>query len=232
MPNKPTKSSKILKPALSLFFSVFFIPLTGLPACAESVPRQTAIVEKALTGDTIQLRGGKTLKYIGLESYPLQSKVLLVRECGEKARAFNDSLVAGRKVSLEWGSRIRDKRDNLLAYVFLEDGRFVNQEIISAGHAKTRILAPNLAYAAELRDAESKARQKKRGLWEKEPDNPFGDSQYIGEKNTKLYYRPNSPELERIPEAQLVRFRSRVDAKAAGYRACPTCREASPDESE
>ena len=59
--------------------------------------------------------------------------------------------------------------------------------------------------------------------------NPFLKSEYIGEKNTKIYYFPTSPELERIPEAQLVTFRSRVEAKAAGYRPCSTCKEGAGD---
>ena len=132
-------------------------------------------------------------------------------------------------VDIEWDSRIRDNRNNLLGYVFLKDGRLVNREILAAGQAKSRILAPNTQYAAELRKAEDSAKRNKLGVWEKEPESPYGSKSYIGEKNTKIYYRPNSPELDRIPAAQLVTFESRVDASAAGYRPCATCRADSPD---
>jgi len=172
------------------------------------------------------------LRYIGIEAYPVQSKILLVREYGEKARTFNESLVGGKNIQIEWDSKIRDERNNLLGYVFLEDGRFVNLEILKAGQAKTRLRAPNTHYAAKLRQGESFAQRNRQGLWEKEPEDPSLNSPYIGEKNTKLYYRPDSPELSKIPEANWVHFNSRVDAKAAGYRACPSCREASTNEFE
>ena len=72
-----------------------------------------------------------------------------------------------------------------------------------------------------------------KGQWEHEPPSRFGpNAEYIGEKNTKIYYFPDSPELERIPEAQLIKFSSRVEAKAAGYRACHSCHESSGDPEE
>jgi micrococcal nuclease len=193
--------------------------------------RQNAVVEGALTGDSVRLQGGKTLKYIGCQAYPLESKLSLIREYGQSAEAFNETLVKGKKVEIEWDSRIRDQKNNLLGYVFLEDGRFVNEVLLANGHAKTKIKAPNLRYAARLRAAESEARKAKLGVWAHDPTVISGNRRsYIGEKNTKIYYLPRSPELERIPGAQWVYFDSRVDAKAAGYHACPTCKESSPDE--
>ena len=162
----------------------------------------------------------------------MQSKILLVREYGEKAQAFNESLVGGKEIQIEWGSKIRNEHNDLLGYVFLDDGRFVNLEILKAGHAKVRLRAPNTRYAAELRQGESVAQRNRQGIWVKEPEDTFQSAPYVGEKNTKLYYRPDSPELSKIPEANLVRFNSRVDAKAAGYRLCPTCREDSTSELE
>jgi micrococcal nuclease len=218
---------------VKIFSFLVFLHCLALPYVAyASETRQKAVVESVPSGDTVRLKGGKTLRYVGIEAYPMQSKIPLVREYGEKAQAFNESMVLGKEIQIEWDSKIRDERNNLLGYAFLDDGRFVNLEIIKAGHAKTRVRAPNIRYAAELRKAESVAQRNKQGIWEKEPKNPLQNTSYIGEKNTKLYYRPDSPELSRIPEAQWVHFNSRVDAKAAGYRACPTCRESSSTELE
>lgn len=195
--------------------------------------RQSAFVDSVLTGDTVLLKGGKTLKYAGIECYSPESKIPLSRTYGSQAQAFNNALVGGKKIWIEWGPKLRDKQNRLLGYVFTEDGTFVNEELLREGHAKTRILVPNIRYADEFRDWESKARQAKKGLWEKEPPDPHAGRHYIGEKNTKIYYFPESPELERIPEAQWVYFDSRVDAKAAGYKACFSCRQKGElDESE
>ena len=201
-----------------------WLPLT-IPKSVLALEKQNAEVIEALTGDTVRLKGGKTLKYIGVSSPPLQSVIPLVRQYGQEALDFNRSLVESRTVTIEWGSQLRDDRGNLLGYVFLEDGSFVNDRVLVAGHGKAVIQPPNVKYAGTLRRSELQARRDKRGLWKQEPENPFIKSEYIGEKNTKIYYFPTSPELERIPEANLVKFDSRVAAKAAGYRACNTCRE-------
>jgi micrococcal nuclease len=116
-------------------------------------------------------------------------------------------------------------QQRLLGYVFLEDGTFVNKEMLARGHGKFIMPPPNKKYAGDLRRAELNARRDRLGLWKEEAQNPFIKNEYIGEKNTKIYYFPTSPELDRIPAAQLVTFKSRVEAKAAGYRPCSTCKE-------
>jgi micrococcal nuclease len=195
--------------------------------------RQTTTVEKALSGDSVRLSTGKTLKYSGIQSQPMQSKIVMVREYGEKAQAFNAALVEGKEIEIEWGPRIRDQYGELIGYVFLPDGRLVNEEMLKAGWAKTRLRPPNLQYAERFRKAQNQAKRDKLGQWEKEPPSRFGpDAVFLGEKSTKIYYLPDSPELDQIPEAHLIKFRSRVEAKAAGYKACFTCKEEAPDPEE
>jgi micrococcal nuclease len=223
MPNKPLKFSKNLKFPLSI--SVYFLVTILFGGICFAGEKQSATVHEVLSGDSVRLKGGKILRYAGIDAPNLQNTIPLARKYGEESMAFNQALIEGKKIQIEWGPQIRDSHGNLLGYVFLEDGTFVNKEILNAGHAKMAVKPPNLKYSADLRQAELKARRKKRGLWKEEPENPFISSEYIGEKNTKIYYFPTSPELERIPEANLVKFASRVDAKAAGYRACFTCSE-------
>ena len=215
------KSSKNLKS----FSLVFALALFSVPV-ALAAEKQSAVVHEVLTGDSVRLTGGKILKYAAIQAPPLQSVILLVRQYGEASLAFNKTLVEGKTIFIEWDSQIRDGHDRLIGYVYLEDGTFVNQEILKAGHAKAVITPPNLRYQGRLRRAEIEARRDRKGLWKEEPENPYIQSQYIGDKNTKIYYFPTSPELDRIPESYLVRFSSRIDAKAAGYRACFDCNEA------
>jgi micrococcal nuclease len=223
MPNRRLKFLTSSKP----LFILLFLAVSAVPS--QALDRQTAAVREVLTGDTLRLEGGKTLKYIGVQSPPLQHLIPLVREYGHEALAFNQSLVQSKKIWIEWGSQLRDDQNNLLGYVHLEDGTFVNLEILRQGHGKLVRRPPNTKYFDSLRKAELEARRKKLGLWKKEPDNPFIKSEYIGDKVTKTYYFPTSPELDEIPGSQLVTFQSRVEAKAAGYRPCFTCKEHSED---
>ena len=144
---------------------------------------------------------------------------------GQDSLEFNKSLLLNKNILIEWDSQIRDSHQNLLGYAYLPDKTFINQAVLENGHAKIFIVPPNLKYAGLLRKSELEARRKKLGRWKEEPNNPFLKSEYLGEKNTKIYYLPTSPELERIPEANLVKFRSRIEAKAAGYKACFSCSE-------
>lgn len=197
-----------------------------LPTVAGAAPaRQPAEVETVLSGEEVRLKGGKVLRYIGVDAYSPESRLELSREYGLKAKAFNEKLVGGKRIGIEWGPKLRDEKGRLLGWVFTEDGTFVNEELLREGHAKTRIAVPNTRYAEEFRDWEWEARRAKKGIWEKEPVDPKKLKRYIGEINTKVYYLPDSPELEGIPQAQLVTFDSRVSARAAGYKPCFTCRQ-------
>lgn len=216
------RSSKTTRQTFFIFAASFLFITGDLFA---EISKQTAEVREVLTGDTVRLSGGKTLRYVGLQAPPRQSIIPLLREYGEASFEFNRSLVEGKKISVEWDSQIRDDRGNLLGYIFLGDGRFVNLEILRTGNARLRMPPPNTRYAADFRQSELVARRAKLGLWKEEPENPYIKDEYLGEKNTKIYYFPTSPELDRIPEANLVKFRSRVEAKSAGYRACSTCKE-------
>lgn len=202
---------------------VFF--LFSFTIVLASPEKQSALVRETVTGDTLRLEGGKNLRAIGLQAPPIQSRIPLIRQYGQASFEFHKTLVQDQRILLEWDAQIRDDRGNLMAYVFLQDGTFVNKEILKAGHARLQMPPPNKRYAADLRAAELEARRARRGVWKEEPENPYLKSEYLGEKNTKIYYFPTSPELERIPEANLVTFRSRIDAKASGYRPCSTCKE-------
>lgn len=214
---------------LATLAAIFTFVLVALPASAAK-ERQSAVVTEVLTGDSVRLKGGKILRYIGLEAPALQSVILLVREYGKASMEFNRSLVDGKTIEVEWDNQIRGKRGDLLAYVYLPDGKFVNREILENGHAKAVITPPNTRHAGLFREAELVARRKKAGLWHTEPTNPYLKSDVLGDPSTKIYYLPNSPEIERIPAGHLQSFRSRIDAVKAGYRPCATCKRDAPTE--
>lgn len=211
------RASKKALMALALF-------LSAAPQ-ALAADKQPAVVAEVLTGDTVRLQGGKLFRYAGIKSPPVQSKIPLVREYGQAALEANRSLVQGKNILIQWDRQIRDDDRNLLGYAYLEDGTFVNDALLKQGHARASYKAPNTRHAALFRRSELGARRDRKGLWREEPDNPYLQHEYIGEINTKIYYFPTSPELERIPAAQLRPFKSRVEAKAAGFRPCFTCKE-------
>jgi micrococcal nuclease len=58
-----------------------------------------------------------------------------------------------------------DQYGRTLSYVYLEDGIFVNAELIKNGYAVLMTVPPNVAFADEFATLQWEARKNKAGLW-------------------------------------------------------------------
>ena len=67
-------------------------------------------------------------------------------------------------MELEFDSQRRDKYGRLLAYVYLEDGTFLNAEQIKQGYA-TVFRKVLFKYRDAFKKHEREARENKRGVW-------------------------------------------------------------------
>ena len=85
---------------------------------------------------------------------------------GSQARARLMALAPpGTQVTLELDVAPRDQYGRVLAYVWLADGRMVNDEMARAGFAVPLVYPPNVRYIERIRRAEAEARAARRGLW-------------------------------------------------------------------
>jgi micrococcal nuclease len=89
---------------------------------------------------------------------------------GKEASSFTRKLVEGKKVRLEFDIERHDRYGRLLAYVYLEDGTFVNGKIIDEGYAQAMTIVPNVKHAKTFLKLEREARQKGSGLWRNPAD--------------------------------------------------------------
>ena len=53
----------------------------------------------------------------------------------------------------------------LLAYVWLSNGKMLNEEIVKAGYASLFTHPPNVKYRERFQKAYREARENRRGLW-------------------------------------------------------------------
>ncbi len=89
----------------------------------------------------------------------------IVKE-GKRSKSFAKSLLAGEKyIYLEFDVQQRDRYRRLLAYVYLADGRMVNELMLKAGYATLMTVPPNVKYKDRFLKAYREARSMKRGLW-------------------------------------------------------------------
>ena len=124
------------------------------------------MLTRVVDGDTIEVSlGGRTepVRLILIDT----PEVFGGTDCyGPEASAFTKSLLpAGTTVRLEKDVSERDRFDRLLRYVYLPDGRMVNEAIVAGGYARLSTFPPDVKYVDRIRAAEQQARNGNRGLW-------------------------------------------------------------------
>ena len=127
----------------------------------------SATCTRAVDGDTIivNIAGVKErVRLIGVDTPETKHPRKPVQYFGKEASMFTANMVEGKKVRLEFDQNQRDKYKRLLAYVYLEDGTFLNAEIIKQGYGHAYTKFP-FKYMQEFRQYEREARVRKRGLW-------------------------------------------------------------------
>jgi micrococcal nuclease len=164
----------MLRRALTVLVAALAVALGG-PAALRAVRGDdggsgarggVAVVQRVVDGDTIVLRGGERVRYIGVDT-PESVKPGTPVQCWAKAASrMNEGLVEGERVRLRFDSERRDRYGRTLAYVYRAgDGLFVNAELVRRGAARVLTIPPNVAHAPLFRRLAAHARAAGRGLW-------------------------------------------------------------------
>ncbi len=121
-------------------------------------------VVRVVDGDTLLLDRNERVRLIGVDTPETVDPRRPVQRFGKEASAFTKQMAEGRRVRLEFDQERVDRFGRTLAYVYLEDGMFLNAEIVRQGygHAYTRF---PFKYLEEFRAYEREAREAQRGLW-------------------------------------------------------------------
>jgi micrococcal nuclease len=134
---------------------------TATAGTAGAGHRQAAVV-RVVDGDTVVLRGLGRSRLIGIDTPEVHGR----RECfGAQASAFAERVLRGRRVRYAIGEQPRDRYGRALVYVWLPDGRQLNEMLVAGGYARTLTIAPNVRYASRFRRRADEARAAGRGLW-------------------------------------------------------------------
>ena len=120
-----------------------------------------ADVARVVDGDTVVLRDGRRLRYIGIDTPEIGDNVELY---GPQATEYNDKLVEGRRVVLERDTSNKDRFGRLLRYVYV-DGILVNAELVREGYAVARVYSPDTIYAQCFAALQQEAMEAQRGMW-------------------------------------------------------------------
>jgi len=144
--------------AVSLVLGIVAGLVIGYGVWHESDTLEKALVISVIDGDTIELQGGRRVRYLGIDT-PEPGEYY-----ADEATARNIELVEGKIVELQSGKRDEDEYGRLLRYVYV-DGIFVNAELVAQGYATAYIFDPNDRYSQILVQLEQYAKMRGRGLW-------------------------------------------------------------------
>lgn len=141
--------------------------LTALSTPPAAPDGQAATVVRVIDGDTIEVAmEGVTyrVRYIGMDTPEYDEPFFL------EASEANRQLVEGKTVVLIKDVSEVDRYGRLLRYVYLQDGNFVNAELVRLGYAQAATYPPDVAQAALFVELEREARNAGIGLWTAPPE--------------------------------------------------------------
>jgi micrococcal nuclease len=162
---------------MSLIRKVLLLPLLCLALTASAQPSKAAKesytwypVTRIVDGDTFWIDDGSAkglkIRLIGIDAPESRnSGQKLKGYFGEESTEYISSLIEGRKVRLEYDVAPYDQYGRTLAYVYLDNGTFVNAEMVKNGFATVMTYPPNVRYADTFVDLARKARKQNKGLW-------------------------------------------------------------------
>ncbi|MFA4982377.1 MAG: thermonuclease family protein [Candidatus Omnitrophota bacterium] len=160
--------------------SLVYLGIKSLPPLSASAfaKDEYRLVSQVVDGDTLKLSGGDRVRLIGVDTPEVHYSAKLlsdakkssrniksIQESGRKASSFTKGLCGGKKIRLEFDVEKEDRYGRLLAYVYLEDGTFVNARIIEEGYAQVMTIPPNVKHAEYFLRLQKESREKRKGLW-------------------------------------------------------------------
>ena len=132
--------------------------------------REYLKVTKVVDGDTFWVdngtRKGVKIRLIGVDAP--ESKKAFRKEVGyygKEANAYLAQLISGKSVKIVCDVDSLDQYGRTLAYVYLENGTFINADLVKNGYAIVLTVPPNVKHADEFVRLQHEAREKNRGLW-------------------------------------------------------------------
>lgn len=85
---------------------------------------------------------------------------------GLQSKAYLDSILSVNSfLKLTFDVDSLDRYGRTLAYVFLNDGTFLNEKLVRDGYATVMTISPNVMYQDLMFEAQVYARENKLGIW-------------------------------------------------------------------
>jgi len=121
-------------------------------------------VLRVIDGDSLEVEGVGEVRLIGVDTPELYHPLKPVQFFAREASEYVKNILGKSRVRLEYDQEKVDKYGRTLAYVYLEDGCCLNEEIIKNGYGFALLRFP-FQHLMRYRALEDQARKKGVGLW-------------------------------------------------------------------
>jgi len=213
-------NSKISFFLLICLFSIFQTGCNWIGPQKACAKRFKAYVRYVIDGDTIVLRNGEKVRYLGINAPEIAHYNQTAQPFGLAAKKFNKSLVFHKIVIIDTAGFGRDQYGRLLGFVFLRNGTLVNLLLVKKGLAYCD-LTYDLPFKNKFIKLQRIAMKKRIGIWSLPIRNP--DPYYIGNKRSMRFHRPWCPLGRQTSRRNRIIFKSAWDAYWDGYFPCKKC---------
>jgi len=211
-----------LKNTSIFLISIFFAAAIPLQVLCHDWQK----VSLAVDGDTFLLENGRSVRCLGINAPEISHRQKPGEPFGYEAKMFcqkiffKENSKTGKRVRLEFENEKYDRYKRLLAYLFLEDGSFVNGEIVRRGYA-FYLPGKNVPkYKDKLLASQRFAMKSGLGIWK------FwrGKKEKVAANSkSKKFHTRSCPFQKTISKANRIGFKNPWDAFYAGYAPCKKC---------
>ncbi|HVL81278.1 MAG TPA: thermonuclease family protein [Actinomycetota bacterium] len=119
----------------------------------------TVVLSGLSVGRVHRRTGGRSVRLIGVDT-PERD------DCyGLRATGFTGARLSGRRVRVGFDVQPTDRYGRALVYLWTEDGRLFNADLVAEGYAVPLTIPPNVAHADLFARLSREARGADRGLW-------------------------------------------------------------------
>jgi micrococcal nuclease len=240
------------KATLWLLLSLLIVGMLALPPLNGVWANDRATLIKVVDGDTLDVLvdGRKRrIRLIGVDTSELHESDKLIRdakrsscteaelqELGAQATQFVLRLLSpGDSVRLEYSHRRYDDYQRILAFVWLPDGRLLNELLLCEGYAQALLhYVFRSDYRVRFQQCGQQAQAASKGLWSagcwtaarsSQPTVPQRRSPGVvrGNRKSRIYHLPECPYYDRLHQTNVVGFATETEAQEAGYRKAKNC---------
>jgi len=206
---RPEKNGPRGHPVICLFTALILTVTLQAATFAES---RKGKVAKVISGNTIRLSSGETVRYIGVGLPEERGKEALAA-----AREYNRALVEGKEIIYTYGVQRHDTDGAAMAYV-IAGNIFVNAALIAEGYAYAELYPPELRYAKEFVELQHYAEQHRLGIWKDKASDAGRAPRERGDTGRRPDGETQGTNIPQQPEKAAERYASHSISQQHGGR--------------